>query len=458
MNTVDPGGLQNALGTFLTGIIVVTTHDRDGGPLRFRASSFTPVSLESPLILVCLANNAGHRDAFAQASGFAVNILAAAQKDIAAAFARPLADRFPDVRWKPGPYGAPIFKDAPAWFDCSLCNTVKTGDHLILIGKVEGFESSPARGLYPGPVTETAGRANSLLVSVLIEYQGKLLLIDDGKGRVTLPETEAGKEGVTRALKRLIAEIGASATPGFVYSVYENKERQTQHIAFLCQADDTRVTHGVFTELSETTLANVADPAICLMLERFSAESRLGNFGFYLGDHINGDVQPVRKMAMHDPLTSLYTRGYMNEHIEGLMARHKRDMDKYLSVIFLDIDYFKKINDSYGHACGDQVLAKAGGVIKEKSRPDDLCIRYGGDEFVVIMLSQDKDSALHLAERIRSDIRAITFSHNNVDFRITLSAGITLREDFESFKTTLHRADQNLYKAKANGRNCVVIA
>ena len=169
-------------------------------------------------------------------------------------------------------------------------------------------------------------------------------------------------------------------------------------------------------------------------------------------------LHQLKKITIHDPLTSLNTKGYMNEHVEMLVARHERAADEYLSVIFFDIDYFKKINDTYGHVCGDQVLARVGKKIREISRPDDLCIRYGGDEFVIIILSQDKDSALNLAERIRSDIKAMTFSHNNVDFKITLSAGIALREDFESFEATLHRADQNLYKAKANGRNCVIAA
>ena len=167
-------------------------------------------------------------------------------------------------------------------------------------------------------------------------------------------------------------------------------------------------------------------------------------------------LNQLKKISTHDPLTSLYTKGYMNEHIEQLMARHKRGTDQYLSVIFLDIDHFKRINDTYGHACGDQVLARVGKKIKEISRPSDLCVRYGGEEFIVVVMSESRDSARHLAERIRADVQALAFSHDNVDFKITLSAGVAVRKGFESFKAILHRADERLYEAKANGRNCIV--
>ena len=166
-------------------------------------------------------------------------------------------------------------------------------------------------------------------------------------------------------------------------------------------------------------------------------------------------LHQLKKISTHDPLTSLYTKGYMDEHIEQLMALHKRGTDKYLAVIFFDLDHFKRINDTYGHACGDQVLSRVGKKIQEISRPSDLCVRYGGEEFVIVVMSEDRNSARRLAERIRVDVQALSFSHDNVDFEITLSAGIAVRKGFESFKTVLLRADERLYEAKAKGRNCI---
>ena len=144
MTTIDPRALRNAFGTFMTGVTVVTSHDADGNPLGFTANSFTSVSLDPPLVLVCLANSSQNYDALTQAKGFAVNVLSEGQKDVSNTFARPVEDRFSAVNWQNGPHGSPVFNDVSAWFDCSMHQTVPAGDHVILIGKVEAFETSTA--------------------------------------------------------------------------------------------------------------------------------------------------------------------------------------------------------------------------------------------------------------------------------------------------------------------------
>ena len=164
----------------------------------------------------------------------------------------------------------------------------------------------------------------------------------------------------------------------------------------------------------------------------------------------------LESMAIRDPLTSLYTRRYLNESMDDLILRHERDKDKYLSVIFFDIDFFKKVNDTHGHSCGDEVLSIIGEIIRKTSRPDDICVRYGGEEFVVILLSEKKDASMHLAERIRSKSQEVVFTQNRIEFSVTLSAGIAIRENSELIDATLQRADEKLYKAKEKGRNCVV--
>lgn len=164
----------------------------------------------------------------------------------------------------------------------------------------------------------------------------------------------------------------------------------------------------------------------------------------------------LENMAIRDPLTSLHTRRFMNDHMERLLLCHEREKDKYLAIVFFDIDYFKNVNDNYGHSCGDEVISKVSGVIKHTSRPDDLCIRYGGEEFVVILLSDNKDTAEKYAERVRAKVNKLSFSCQNIDFSISISAGIASRKSDEDFYETLKRADENLYKAKDKGRNCVV--
>lgn len=164
----------------------------------------------------------------------------------------------------------------------------------------------------------------------------------------------------------------------------------------------------------------------------------------------------LENMAIRDPLTSLHTRRFMNDHMERLLLCHEREKDKYLAIVFFDIDYFKNVNDSYGHSCGDEVISKISKVIKNTSRPDDLCIRYGGEEFVVILLSNNKDTAEKYAERVRAKVNKLIFSFKNIDFKVSISAGIASRKSEEDFYETLKRADENLYKAKEQGRNCVV--
>jgi len=301
MTQIDPRELREAFGTFMTGVTVVTSHDEGGNPIGFTANSFASVSLDPPLVLICLANTSRNYDVLSKADGFAINVLSEAQKGVSNTFARAVEDRFSAVDWTAGPHGSPVFNGVSAWFDCSMFKTVEAGDHLILIGKVEAFENSIhpglgyARGAYVTSATESDALGNTahLEVSALIEHQGKVLLLDNGHGQLTLPEARVGKEGATAALKRLIAASGADAELGFIYSIYEDDARETQHISFLCQASGDATANGMFTELSQTTLMDVADPVVCTMLERFAEESRLGNFGVYFGNQVSGKVRTV---------------------------------------------------------------------------------------------------------------------------------------------------------------------
>lgn len=301
MTDIDPRALRNAFGSFMTGVTVVTAYDTKGAPIGFTANSFTSVSLDPPLVLVCIATSSGNYDAFSAASGFAVNILSEGQKDVSNTFARPVDDRFAAVDWKAGPHGAPVFQGVSAWFDCSMFKQVDAGDHLIMIGKVEAFEHNAhpglgyASGAYVTPAAEAEALSNAanLTVSALIEQDGKILLVDDGQGQLTLPDIKVGKKGATVALSRLIETSGVLAEPGFIYSVYEDEARENQHISFHCLSHGGTPASGAFTELTTSTLMDVADPAMRIMLERFAAESRMGNFGVYFGNQISGKVRPI---------------------------------------------------------------------------------------------------------------------------------------------------------------------
>ena len=301
MTPLDPRALRTAFGTFMTGVTVVTAHDNDGAPLGFTANSFTSVSLDPPMVLVCLANTSRNYDALVTADGFAVNILTENQIEISNTFARPVDDRFATVKWHNGPQGSPILDGVSSWFDCSMHKTVDAGDHVILIGQVEAFDanSTPglgyARGAYVTPSTaaEALEHSPNLIVSALIEKDGHVLLVDDGNGGLALPECVVEGQGASAAIKTLISSTGLQAQPGFVYSVFEDLDRKRQHISFLCQTAEGEPSKGVFVPLTGSALDDVTDPAILTMLERFAAESVLGNYGVYFGDQKSGEVRTV---------------------------------------------------------------------------------------------------------------------------------------------------------------------
>ena len=133
---------RNALGTFPTGVTIVTTLDKDNKPIGFTANSFTSVSLKPQLILICIDKASFNLGSFSKAESFAVNVLSESQDQISTTFARPVSDRFERIDWESRVTGSPIIKGSAAWFDCSKDNFIDAGDHFILVGRVLAFDST----------------------------------------------------------------------------------------------------------------------------------------------------------------------------------------------------------------------------------------------------------------------------------------------------------------------------
>lgn len=159
-------------------------------------------------------------------------------------------------------------------------------------------------------------------------------------------------------------------------------------------------------------------------------------------------------LAFHDQLTSVYNRYFMLEVAGQKVARTLRDGHP-LSLLMLDIDHFKKINDQHGHLIGDQVLVEMAKKLTEFNRKDDLVARFGGEEFVVLLDFCDQDSAYKKAETLRSAVETLM----PAGLSVTVSIGVAeLRSGHESFNDMLKRADSALYQAKEQGRNRVIVA
>jgi two-component system cell cycle response regulator len=159
--------------------------------------------------------------------------------------------------------------------------------------------------------------------------------------------------------------------------------------------------------------------------------------------------------SMTDPLTGLLNRRYFNEQTQKEVARSRRHGLRF-SVLMIDIDHFKRINDTYGHATGDQAIKAVAEVCDKALRPQDILARYGGEEFVLTLPHTDAEGASVVAERIRQTVERIELAAEPGPVRFTVSIGISTYQKDMPLEQIVGRADEALYKAKQSGRNRVV--
>jgi two-component system cell cycle response regulator len=170
--------------------------------------------------------------------------------------------------------------------------------------------------------------------------------------------------------------------------------------------------------------------------------------------HIN-----LTNAASMDKLTGLYNRKYISEVLEVEFKRAKA-LHSNISVVLFDIDNFKKINDTYGHDCGDHVLTTLGAQVKASGlRERDLAGRYGGEEFIVVLTNSTSQQAADVAERIRKRIEQHEFVYDNQRIAVTVSLGVaTIRKEFHLGADIYKEADKALYESKKSGKNRVTVA
>jgi two-component system cell cycle response regulator len=157
-------------------------------------------------------------------------------------------------------------------------------------------------------------------------------------------------------------------------------------------------------------------------------------------------------MAVTDGLTGLYNHRFIFERLEEEIAKVAR-YGRPLSIIMLDIDNFKQVNDTFGHRAGDEVILSAAHAIMASLRKTDVAGRYGGEEFLVLLPETDLKAAHIVAEKIRNTVALLQFETK--DLAVTISAGVAEAEKGESFEALINRADAKLYTAKRNGKNRV---
>lgn len=161
----------------------------------------------------------------------------------------------------------------------------------------------------------------------------------------------------------------------------------------------------------------------------------------------------LKVVSLTDELTNLYNKRYFNISIEDEIKKSLLEA-KPLSMILIDVDHFKDINDSYGHLVGDIVLKEVGEVIRRSSRVTDISFRYGGEEFVMLLPNTNIENAQVAAERVRKNMERIDFSRFNLDIKVTVSLGLSdCPDDATDSEQLIRTADLALYAAKSAGRN-----
>ncbi|GAB4491538.1 MAG: sensor domain-containing diguanylate cyclase [Thermodesulfovibrionales bacterium] len=288
-------------------------------------------------------------------------------------------------------------------------------------------------------------------------HTGWLLLNEDGRYRLR------ASRGIPSGMQRHIDE-------GALDGLCEEACRSGEPI-YLVEGRTLR-THFLLREEGVVFLAIVpllAEKAHSGLLFLASRAGRDFDFDFaallsLIGNHVSHIVEKIRlfqetrRLSVTDGLTGLYNTRFFYKSLEAEIARTRRYGSTFSLIIF-DIDDFKVLNDTYGHQAGDEVLQDLAKILTSVSRQTDVVVRYGGEEFVIILPNTTEDETDHLANRIRRMVQDTVFgvSTSSVKIRITLSGGIaSFPQNAGSAKTLLNAADTALYAAKAAGKNTVI--
>lgn len=175
---------------------------------------------------------------------------------------------------------------------------------------------------------------------------------------------------------------------------------------------------------------------------------------YYMQHHLESENTSLEQLANYDPLTKLMNRRSMDIYLKDAIEKAEQK-DEMFCIIMTDIDDFKKINDTYGHAAGDIVLEEISGIILENVRDEDCVCRWGGEE-ILILIRSAQDTAANVAQRICKDIAASRIDIGDVKMAITMTLGVTQYRENDTADTIVERADRSMYRGKKNGKNQVV--
>jgi flavin reductase (DIM6/NTAB) family NADH-FMN oxidoreductase RutF len=310
MNKDRTRNLRQALGSFPTGVTVVSCLDKNKNPLGFTANSFTSVSLDPKLISICIDKESFNIDSFSITKHFAVSVLSENQQSISTIFATPHEDRFKNIDWSTEETGSPIISGAVAWFDCNTQQVVDAGDHLILIGNIIAFDSTPKTplmylrgnyvnlGLEQKMLLAMENENTEIIVGAIIESSKKVLLLEDKKnGSLYFPSaSRLGHTHDDESLLGVLNNLNISINEHYLFSVFEKAEDKTSLIYYRAQAKAAMDTlNDFFYPFDAIPFDKLSDEASRIMLKRYIKERELNAFGIFVGKESEGKVEAISK-------------------------------------------------------------------------------------------------------------------------------------------------------------------
>ena len=308
--------IRDALGTFLTGVTVVTTSDAEGQFRGITANSFTSVSLDPPLVLVCVDQRAASYDVFTTAAGYAVNILGQDHQHLAERFATKRPDKFDDVDTITTELGNPVLHDAIAWLDCRTTDVHTIGDHAVLVGHVQDFggEGGQPLGFHQGrfvsfnPIASTTASAGEAEVTFVIEDPaGNVALRKRDDGAFSLPSARMAlvnlhDSGLEAAARRC---TGAAVTVDLLYSFYTDESTGRLTVTYRGRVVDGGSVPAdgcTFLALEDSLWPRVGDSVELAVLQRYRVERDAQRFGIYSGTAERGSVATIHDVRPDEPV------------------------------------------------------------------------------------------------------------------------------------------------------------
>lgn len=325
------------------------------------------------------------------------------------------------------------------------------GQNRAILKAMQKLESNPEGDALARSLCETAADVTAARGAALIRWN-----IDAGTGELNHASPELGlrtpailapdcqvavqcRAGISRVIEDARGLSTAHALYGIGRSV-----RDPGSVAIVPITRQGRVLGALVLEADEVNYfsADLSEPLSVLLAAAAGSLELAWSYG------------EVDRRSRTDPLTGLYNRAHFDEQLEQKLEL----ADRYgpVSLVMVDIDHFKRVNDSFGHEAGDAVLRQVAGLIQEAVRSTDVCVRYGGEEIALLLPQTGQAAALDMAERLRERIAATMAYHKGAAIPVTASFGVaTYPETVKVRENLFPQADEALYRAKGDGRNCV---